>query len=408
MLNSRNQRERLLGAAVAAFADKGYDGTRVADVLAIAGVSRQTFYQHFANKHECYMATLDSSLKMAGAAMLAGYERTSGTWNERLEAMLQLLMELVIAQPAAFRMALVEVHAAGRDALELLETMSDGVERSVMSTLRDSPDQSGLPREAVRGILAGVRKMIYTRVREGREDELPALVPGMLEWALCYRTPPEPLRQPHEVPAALAAVRPPDADGRQRILYAVTDLVAARGYRDVKISDIAERAAVSLTTFYGYFDGKEEAFLATLADAQQRLLEATLPAYMSTDDWPRAIGAASRAFMAFLATDPTTAQLGGVEAWASGRAGLELRAQGLANFRALLDEGFRRYPDTPPIAGEAIAASIDSLLFDQLRRAGADRLYEVAPVGVFLSLAPFIGSDAAAEAANEAAIPSLS
>jgi len=402
---ARNQRMRLMGAAMAAFSTKGYEATRVADVLEIAGVSRQTFYRHFANKQEAYLATLHTGMKLAGKAMLDGYEETTGSWDSRLETMMRALFDLVIAQPAGFRMALVEVHAAGPDALDLLELMSDGVERAVMEVLRDAPgQQSGLPRTAVRGILNGVRGMIATRVREGREHELPELVPGLLTWALSYGTPHELLYQlePPSTPSSRQRISP---GARGRILHAMADLVAEHGYNDLKIADVAERAAVSLTTFYDNFAGKEDAFLGTLAEAQQRLLEVTLPAYLSIDDWPRAIAAASRAFTGFLSTDPTAAKIGGIHVWATGGPALDLRRKGLAAFATLLDEGFARYPDTPLVAAEAIASSIDALLFDQIRRAGPERIYEVAPVGIFLALAPFIGSDAAVAIANEKQTP---
>jgi AcrR family transcriptional regulator len=402
-LKARNQRLRLMGGAMATFSTKGYEATRVADILEIAGVSRQTFYRHFANKQECYLATLHTGMKLAGKAMVDSYEQATGSWDERLETMMRALFDLVIAQPAGFQMAVVEVHAAGPEALDLLELMSDGVERAVMDVLRDAPHQSGLPRAAVRGILNGVRGMVATRVREGRERELPGLVPGLLPWALSYGTPHELLYQVERPTAPMPTHRTPGARGR--ILQAMADLVAEHGYNDLKISDIAERAAVSLTTFYDNFMGKEEAFLATLAEAQQRLLETTLPAYLSTDDWPRAIAAAARAFTSFLSTDPTAAKIGGVHVWATGGPALELRRKGLAAFAMLLDEGFARYPDTPPVAAEAIASSIDALIFDQIRRAGPERIYEITPVGIFLALSPFIGSDAAVAIANEKSAP---
>ena len=44
--------------------------------------------------------------------------------------------------------------------------------------------------------------MILTRLYTGREDELPGLVPQLMDWALGYRTPPAPLRAPTK-PAAV-------------------------------------------------------------------------------------------------------------------------------------------------------------------------------------------------------------
>ncbi|MEO3783613.1 helix-turn-helix domain-containing protein [Actinocorallia sp. B10E7] len=51
-------RERLLRAAADVFAEKGYDGTRVADIAAAAGVSNGTLYAHFGSKAELLVAAL--------------------------------------------------------------------------------------------------------------------------------------------------------------------------------------------------------------------------------------------------------------------------------------------------------------------------------------------------------------
>ena len=51
-----SQRERLLEAMAGVVADKGYARVAVADVIDHAGVSRKTFYEHFANKEACFLA----------------------------------------------------------------------------------------------------------------------------------------------------------------------------------------------------------------------------------------------------------------------------------------------------------------------------------------------------------------
>lgn len=51
-------RERLLSAAAAVFAERGYDGTRVADIAAAAGVSNGALYAHFGSKAELLVDAL--------------------------------------------------------------------------------------------------------------------------------------------------------------------------------------------------------------------------------------------------------------------------------------------------------------------------------------------------------------
>lgn len=51
----RKQRTDLLRAAARLAARTGYEGTRVADIVAEAGLSKSTFYEHFATKEECFV-----------------------------------------------------------------------------------------------------------------------------------------------------------------------------------------------------------------------------------------------------------------------------------------------------------------------------------------------------------------
>lgn len=395
-----HQRERLLIATVAVVAERGYEAARVEDILVRAAVSRNAFYKHFSNKRDCFLATLMAIEELCTTVVRESAAQASGSWDTRLAAMLDLLATTIVEQPAMARVAWVEFYAAGPEAIEIIERFDRAIEDVVYSTLEESPERAKMPRNVVHAIAGSLRKIVHTRVREERTDELPALMPQLFEWMKSYHTPPEPLRELQHIPTELVARRPDPEDARGRILSAVTDIIVETGYPEMAITEIAARAGVSLTTFYRHFDGKEAAFLATLEVAQQQVFEATVPHFNAAADWPSAICVAGRAFLAFLATHPTIAQLGGVAVWATSPAGFELRARGLAAFSNLLDPGYSLNPDVNPITSEAIGASLDALLFDCLRHQGADRLYALAPTGIFIALAPFVGSERACELAN--------
>ena len=60
-------RERLLQAAATVFAERGYDGTRVAEIAKVAGVSNAALYAHFASK----AGLLVEALRARGPRLLA-------------------------------------------------------------------------------------------------------------------------------------------------------------------------------------------------------------------------------------------------------------------------------------------------------------------------------------------------
>ncbi len=73
-----NQRQRLLEGMIDAVGAKGYAATTVSDVIKRAGVSRKAFYEHFANKEECFLATYDSIAAVGQRAISEAFRRAEG------------------------------------------------------------------------------------------------------------------------------------------------------------------------------------------------------------------------------------------------------------------------------------------------------------------------------------------
>src|SRR5215218_5142583 len=102
----RNQRERLFAAMVATVGEKGYEATTVADLVELSGVSRSAFYRHFDDKQACFLAAVEAmvnpTLKRIAEdeSMDAGADRARGAFES--------VIELIVAQPAAAKMCIVE------------------------------------------------------------------------------------------------------------------------------------------------------------------------------------------------------------------------------------------------------------------------------------------------------------
>ncbi|MDP9133791.1 MAG: TetR/AcrR family transcriptional regulator [Actinomycetota bacterium] len=396
-----NQRERMFGAMVAAVAEHGYEATRVADVLEISGVSRNTFYKHFDNKLECFLATMDATIRCGGSVVVSAYVDHEGPWDEQLAEGFRELIATIVAQPAAARLFYVESHAAGPQAVAKVDEFGLRLEEIIRRALDESPDHAGMPTELLRAVLRGMRRVFQSRLRTGRESELTDIGPQLFRWGLSYRTPPEPLAHPTEPPPHEFEIQPPDPeDARERILSAVIDLMATKGYQSLTITDIAQHGAVSLTTFYRHFQGKDDVVVAALRRSTSQVVEAIAPAFHGAPDWPHAVGAGLRAFFAFLVLPQPFARFGGVDIVYSGsRFVLDVRQQLLSTAQAFLAEGYHHHA-VEPIAGEAIGASIDALAFDQIVVRGEQRLYEITPTATYIALVPFTGVDEACAIAN--------
>jgi AcrR family transcriptional regulator len=176
-----SQRGRMLTAISEAVAQKGYAATTVADVVGRAGVSRKTFYEHFSDKEECFIAAWDTGVALLIDAVTRATLEAEGDWKDRLHAGVRAYLETLVSVPAFAQTFLIEVLAAGPRALdrraevhvrfaELLRTLHER-QREV------APELPELPDEVFEATVAAVEGLVAERVRQGKIEELPQLEP---------------------------------------------------------------------------------------------------------------------------------------------------------------------------------------------------------------------------------------
>jgi AcrR family transcriptional regulator len=416
----RNQRERLMAAMVAVSTTKGYADTSVGDLVELSGVSSRSFYDLFANKEACFLATMEEILAPA-RAITAAKMRQRGSWDKRAREAVETFVKLLVDQPAAARLCLVESYPAGPEAVRRLNETLAAFEELMQQAFDEQPDRRGMPGEITRAMVGGIRKIIHTRLHRGVEDELLEALPALMDLGLSYRPPPRPLRSgagrrrrgdPSEngearpgangdggAPAA-AGGRRTGGDPGERILQATMEAVAANGYRQVTIADIVERAGVSLNTFYNHFDGKHAAFDAALYGGRTRMLGVLLPLGRRARNWPEAIRALTKGTLEFMAAEPQFAKLIAVDVYAAGPETLERRDQAIEAALWTLDGGLEYAPGVAPIAREAIMSALYAMLCDQVQAEGVSSLPEMGPLATYVALSPFIGPEQACEVAN--------
>jgi AcrR family transcriptional regulator len=131
---------------------------------------------------------------------------------------------------------------------------------------------------------------------------------------------------------------------RGRILGAMRELVAGRGYRDVAVATVVQHAGVSRKTFYELYAGKEECFVAIYEREMERVLTPTLQAFEGTEPWVDRLRTALGVLLGTLAADPAAARICFVEVLAAGPLALERRARAYAALDPLV---------TPPAVDSA-------------------------------------------------------
>jgi AcrR family transcriptional regulator len=177
----------MLGAMAEAVAAKGYAATTVADVVAGAGVSRKTFYEHFREKEECFLAAFDTGVDLLLERIVAAESEYDAGWIEMMRVRVRAYLETLASEPAFARTFLIEVFAAGPHALErraeTLRRFAQLFRDLHVEARRQFPELPPVPEPIYVAAVGAVNELVSDYVREGRTAELP-----QLEGTLLYIT----------------------------------------------------------------------------------------------------------------------------------------------------------------------------------------------------------------------------
>jgi AcrR family transcriptional regulator len=175
------QRERLIVAMLSAASELGYLATNVQDVIERAGVSRPTFYEHFANKEDCFLAAFDSSAERLRKKIEAAARKGGKVWRDRVRYGLEALLDFAAREPHTARTLVVEARAASAAAVRRRVELMDQ-----FAACLDSQTQELLPEPEARtpviasGIVGGVESLLYSRLCKQEYDKLESLLPSLM------------------------------------------------------------------------------------------------------------------------------------------------------------------------------------------------------------------------------------
>ncbi|MEV6428411.1 TetR/AcrR family transcriptional regulator [Nocardia sp. NPDC051463] len=184
-----SQRDRILDAMAEAMAENGYVGTSVAAVLKRAGVSRETFYEQFRSKEDCFEAAyeraVDQSLSRIAesAAPLvdsaeADQDRPVSPDLERMGRILGAYLDGLADEPAYARLFLVEVYAVGSTAVARRALLQESFVGLIADVLGARTEEQ---RFACQTLAAAISAMVTARIAVNDLDGLRGLRGPLLD-----------------------------------------------------------------------------------------------------------------------------------------------------------------------------------------------------------------------------------
>jgi AcrR family transcriptional regulator len=172
----QSQHERLLAGVVRVTATKGYQASSVADILKEAGVGRETFYKHFKDKEDCFVAANDALVAELDAEVKGAYDQP-GPWPERVRRGLAVTLEWFAASPEIARVMMIEMGTVGPIASSRFR-QTFGRFTALLDDGRGFVDAPDLPNLA--NIAGGaVFARVYEEVALGNATNLPQLLPQL-------------------------------------------------------------------------------------------------------------------------------------------------------------------------------------------------------------------------------------
>jgi AcrR family transcriptional regulator len=183
-LVTSSKRERILEGMLDAVGSNGYDSTSVRTVLDLTGLYRQAFYDNFPDKDACFLEAFDFGVARLESIAVAAAANEQ-TWQGKLRAGLGALLDTFDTEPNIGRALVVEVHAAGPEALEkraaVMKRIADFIDlaRSISEGGEPSP-----PPIAPEGIVAGIHAIVHARLATGATEGFRELLPEFMYFAV--------------------------------------------------------------------------------------------------------------------------------------------------------------------------------------------------------------------------------
>lgn len=185
---------------------------------------------------------------------------------------------------------------------------------------------------------------------------------------------------------------------RRRIMNAIAELSAERGYEATKIGDIVRRAGVARKTLYDNFDGKEEVFLSAFDAAFEEATRRVEDACAATDgDWDERLAAGLAAFLAYVAEEPALARMCMVEALSATPATKARYEDALGSFVELASRTAPRDERLPETIDETVVGGVAWIVYQKIRRGEAAQAEELLLELTEFMTAPYLGAAAAAK-----------
>ena len=376
---------------------RGYRHTAVADVIALAGVSRRAFYEHFRDKDHCLLATHNAIVAHGRQLSFAAWSTESG-WSNRLYSACQSLFAAMGTLRDQAHFVLVDSLGTMPGARERALISNLAFERPLHEALRHGSPAHPLPFISATAVIGGIRHVMMREIQDG-DLVAPRLSEEVLDWIECYRASSASTllaRPKYDCP--VYRVRPLIGSGPHALASrALLDLTLERGYARVSDSDVARHTGISTNAFHKLFQSKESCLLAN----RRALIEASFAAARSemehADSWAEGVHRGIEALTGVLSAYGPITRVALIDFLDIGPGAIAEYSRPMDELALLLTAEAPRLRALPKLAPCLVSGAIWAVICAHATGDMLPRLPQTADRLTYTVLAPYLGATRALE-----------
>jgi AcrR family transcriptional regulator len=168
-------RLRLLEGMAHAVAVKGYGDTTIADIVREAGVSRRTFYEHFAGKPEAFIALYEAASHRS-LKVLQDEIDPRRDWQTQVDQALAAYLACLARDPLLLRTLFVEILGLGAPGLAVRRRVNREIAGFMLEVINARQVNPVLRADMAMAVVGGIHELVLQAIEQERASDLLALV----------------------------------------------------------------------------------------------------------------------------------------------------------------------------------------------------------------------------------------
>ena len=179
----REDSERLTDAVTRIAAESGYPAVEIEQIAASAGLSVDTFNDHFPNKDQCLLLAYDRFIEDMREHVAEACEETD-EWSEKVKISIEAAFDYVVELESVARVFAIDATRTGAAGVERRCASIDSAALRLKHGRLLYPAAAGYPDAMERTLVSGVVMIAMDHLLSEEADHLPGLAPEAVEMVL--------------------------------------------------------------------------------------------------------------------------------------------------------------------------------------------------------------------------------